>query len=89
MALRYGCTTGGITLEQMIKARKDGMKNKEKVMKFRIVKYYERYKPQAFICEEYMDIGSPTGYHSIEDAENYCKQYKAAMEDNIVKEFEL
>ena len=67
-------------------------------MKFRIIKYYDRYKTQ--ICnkeiyngyqweDEWVDIGSPTGYYNIESAKDYCKAYKEAQEVKIVEEFEL
>lgn len=60
-------------------------------MKFRIIKYYERYKPQVFSdkSNEYINIGNPPGYATAEEAEYYCWRYKAENDDIIVKEFEL
>ena len=67
-------------------------------MKFRIIRYYERYMAQVFKGEtyngyswedEWMNIGSPNGYHSIEDAKNYCQEYKNYKEEKIVEVFEL
>lgn len=59
-------------------------------MKFRIIKYYERYKAQAAVEEgKYTDIGSPTGYHSVEEAKLYCKVFKNNIDNKIVEEFEL
>ncbi len=59
-------------------------------MKFRIIKYYDRYKAQVLDKnEEYHDIGSPTGYHDVNSAKNYCEIYKANIDDQIVEEFEL
>lgn len=60
-------------------------------MKFRIIKYYERYRAQVFDkkIDEYVDIGSPTGYASVEEAKSYCRLYKKKLDDKIVDEFEL
>ena len=63
--------------------------NDKKRMKFRIVKYYERYKAQVYVKERWVDIGLPTGYHNIESAKDYCGTYKQSIEDPIVEEFEL
>ena len=57
-------------------------------MKFRIIKYYNRYKAQLF-KDEWIDIGSPTGYYDINSSKKYCKEYKEAQEEKIVEEFEL
>lgn len=57
-------------------------------MKFRIIKYYDRYKAQLF-KDEWIDIGSPTGYSDINSAKQYCKYYKKVQEKKIVEEFEL
>ena len=73
------------------------MKNKyikyefdEVVMKFRILKYHDRYRIQVAIDEDkYMDVGSPAGYNSIEAAELHCKILKDKLEEKVVKEFEL
>ncbi len=66
-------------------------------MKFRILKYYDRY--QAQICDEvlnglkwqnkWINIGSPTGYATVDEARNYCKLHKATLDDRVVEEFEL
>ena len=59
-------------------------------MKFRIVDYYGRYKPQVSIEEDkYTDIGSPTGYYDIEAARQHCKFFKENVEHKIIEEFEL
>ena len=67
-------------------------------MKFRIIKYYDRYKAQVFNGERYngyqwedewIDIGSPTGYYNIESAKDYCEVYKNAQEEKVVEEFIL
>ena len=60
-------------------------------MKFRIIRYYDRYKAQVFVDKDkdYIDIGSPTGYRDVYEAEDYCRMYKATKEEKIVKEFEL
>ena len=58
--------------------------------KFRIVRYYERFKPQVLGRDnEYHDIGSPTGYATAYDAKDFCYTYKSVQEEKIVEEFEL
>lgn len=58
-------------------------------MKFRIIRYYDRYKAQVFNGDSYVDIGSPTGYFTVESAKEYCATYKQTKEDRVVEEFEL
>lgn len=59
-------------------------------MKFRIVKYYDRYEAQVLDENgKYTHIGSPTGYATIDDARNCCKVYKEISDKKIVEEFEL
>ena len=67
-------------------------------MKFRIIKYYDRYVAQVCKREVYNgcqwedkweDIGSPNGYCDVESAKRYCQEYKNAREEIIVEEFEL
>jgi hypothetical protein len=58
-------------------------------MKFRIVKYYERFKAQVLKDGEYVDIGSPTGYANVTEAKMHCEVYKFREEANVVTEFEL
>lgn len=59
-------------------------------MKFRIVKYYDRYEAQFLNKKgEYVHIGSPNGYYSVEEAKRCCKRFKEEMEDQVVEEFEL
>ena len=57
-------------------------------MKFRIIRYYNRYRTQLF-KDEWINIGSPNGYYDIQTAKKYCQQYKDAQEEMIVEEFEL
>lgn len=57
-------------------------------MKFRIIRYYDRYKVQLFE-DEWIDIGSPNGYYDKDTAKKYCQRYKEAQEEKIVEEFEL
>lgn len=60
-------------------------------MKFRIIKYYNFYKPQVYDIEKniWKTIGTPTGYSTVEFAKNTCKLYKNAYDNKIVEEFEL
>lgn len=66
-------------------------------MKFRIINYYDRYKPQVYKAtfngrwfqDDWVDIGSPTGYSSIDAAKNCCYVYKQEKETKTVEEFEL
>ena len=67
-------------------------------MKFRIIKYYDRYVAQVLVNDyfdgcsyegEWENIGSPNGYYSVEHAKNYCKEYKGAKDSKIVELFEL
>lgn len=60
-------------------------------MKFRIIKYYGRYRAQAINeKDEYMDIGSPIGYVKLEDARKCCEVFKKKMmAEEIIEEFEL
>ena len=58
-------------------------------MKFRIVKYYDRFKAQVLENGEYVDIGSPTGYANVTEAKMHCEVYKFCEEANVVTEFEL
>ena len=59
--------------------------------KFRIIKYYDRFKAQVYNQKEdkYYDIGSPTGYSTPEQAKSACEVYKHDQEARIVEEFEL
>ena len=57
-------------------------------MKFRIIKYYDRYKTQVLTKGEWTDIGSPTGYYSVSSAKLACYDYKQAEEDKIIEEFD-
>ena len=60
-------------------------------MKFRIIKYYNFYRPQVW--DEYKkiwkDIGTPTGYSTAKSAKSTCKLYRNAYDNKIVEEFEL
>ena len=59
-------------------------------MKFRIVRYYDYYKPQVLKNDgEYEDIGSSTGYPSVHEAKYHCRVYNDLEEGRIVEEFEL
>lgn len=59
-------------------------------MKFRIKTYYDRYAAQVFNeLEGWTWIGSPTGYSTVQEAKDFCTQYKKAVEKNIIEEFEL
>lgn len=61
-------------------------------MKFRIIRYYERFKPQVLSetnDREWCDLGEPTGYPTPESAEEVCLMYKQRAVSRIVKEFEL
>lgn len=58
-------------------------------MKFRIIKYYDRYQAQVYKNDKYIDIGSPNGYSTVTEAEMECKVYKFCEDDKVVKEFEL
>lgn len=58
-------------------------------MKFRIIKYYDRYKAQVFKGNEYVDIGSPTGYSTVTEAHMYCVVHKVNEDSHVVEEFEL
>lgn len=58
-------------------------------MKFRIIRYYERYQPQVFEDDKYRNIGLPNGYATVKDAKEQCSFYKACEDDKIVDEFEL
>lgn len=60
-------------------------------MKFRIIKYYDLYKPQVWDEDKkiWNDIGTPTGYSTVEFARTACKMYKANYDSKIVEEFEL
>ena len=58
-------------------------------MKFRIIRYYERYQPQVFENNEYKNIGLPNGYATIVEARAQCASYKAYEDIRIVEEFEL
>lgn len=58
-------------------------------MKFRIVKYYERYEAQVLKDGKYIHIGSPNGYFDVASAKLACERYKAELDDYIVEEFEL
>ena len=67
-------------------------------MKFRIIKYYERYKAQVYDGkffdgrkwrEDWIGIGSPTGYPDVESAKKSCEAHKKGQENRIVEEFEL
>ena len=58
-------------------------------MKFRIIKYYDRYKAQVIKNNEYIDIGSPTGYSTVTEARMYCAVHKFDEESKVVEEFEL
>ena len=57
-------------------------------MKFRIIRYYDRYKAQLFE-DEWINICSPTGYYDIDGAKQCCQQYKDAHNEEVVEEFEL
>ena len=67
-------------------------------MKFRIIKYYERYKPQVkakdkfngvYWEDSWVDIGMPTGYYDTSAAKEACRAYKEEHEEKVVEEFEL
>lgn len=58
-------------------------------MKFRIIRYYERYQPQVFEDGKYKDIGLPNGYSTVTEAKAQCKFYKICEDAKIVEEFEL
>jgi hypothetical protein len=68
-----------------------------KQMTFRIIKYYDRYKAQIlknrfngrWLEEDWVDIGSTTGYTTVEDAKQWCKYYKASLDAKVVEIFEL
>lgn len=58
-------------------------------MKFRIIRYYERYQPQVLKDGKYVNIGSPNGYSTVTEAKAQCKFYKYCEDDKVVEEFEL
>lgn len=67
-------------------------------MKFRIIKYYDRFQPQILSNQwwdgwawkgEWSNIGSPNGYSTVEDAKGFCQLYKKEKEEKIVEIFEL
>ena len=61
-----------------------------KKLKFRIVKYYDRFEAQIQdqMYGNWKHIGSPTGYATPEEAKDFCQQYKRDV-DKVVEEFEL
>lgn len=59
-------------------------------MKFRIEAYYDRYAAKVFDeFEGWLWIGSPNGYKTVQEAKDFCSQYKRARESKIIEEFEL
>lgn len=58
-------------------------------MKFRIIKYYDRYKAQVLKNGEYINIGSPTGYSTVTEARMYCTVHNLNEDSKVVEEFEL
>lgn len=67
-------------------------------MKFRIIKYNNRYCPQVKDKEFYngyqwedkwVNIGYSDGYSCIEVARLYCEEYKNEHLEEVVEEFEL
>lgn len=58
-------------------------------MKFRIIRYYDRYLAQVLKDDKYVNICSPAGYCSIKDTKDACRIYKENAECSIVEEFEL
>ena len=69
----------------------------ETKMKFRIVRYYERYRVQVcqqrhngvYLYDDWINIGSSNGYPDVHSAKQYCKAYKDSLFEKIVEEFEL
>lgn len=45
-------------------------------MKFRIIRYYERYQPQVFEDGKYKDIGLPNGYSTVTERLWKSSNYK-------------
>ena len=64
-------------------------------MKFRIIRYYDRYQPQVLkqkgyhFEDQWIGIGLPNGYATIDEARNCCKVHKKTSDEKIVEEFEL
>jgi hypothetical protein len=60
-------------------------------MKFRIIKYYDFYRPQVWDEDKkiWKDIGTSAGYSIMEFARTACKMYKEDHDKKIVEEFEL
>lgn len=59
-------------------------------MKFRIKIYYDRYIPQVLKeAGDWCDIGLPNGHSTIQEAKDFCVEYKKNIESKIVEEFEL
>ena len=58
-------------------------------MRFRIVKYYDRFQAQVYKNGEYIDIGPPNGCATVALARIECENYKFRQDDKIVDEFEL
>jgi hypothetical protein len=59
-------------------------------MRFRIETYYDRYAVKVFsYLEGWLWIGSPTGYKTVQEAKNFCAEYKKAIESKVIEEFEL
>ena len=60
-------------------------------MKFRIIRYYERYKPQILsdIDGAWYDLGEPTGYPTRDSAREACINFKHSITSTVVEEFYL
>ena len=59
-------------------------------MRFRIEAYYDRYSAKVFSdLEGWLWIGSPTGYKTVQEAKDFCVEYKKAAESKVIEEFEL
>lgn len=63
-------------------------------MKFRIIRYYDRFQPQVWDEEiekknKYINIGSPNGYYTVDEARSFCHTYMNNFKEKIIDEFEL
>lgn len=59
-------------------------------MKFKIEVYYDRYSAKVFNeGKGWLWIGSPNGYKTVQEAKDFCAEYKKAVESRIIEEFEL